>query len=196
MPATLRQLLRSDCLHAPPPLGAPDASPTTRYSLAPNRPSPQHATSSPHCRRSQAPAHSASCRRCTQRTEEAQRRQLCHPQETRCKRGCPIIVDLIVCTQTAPRLAPRKPHHPLQPRAQPPQPTTRSIITALPAFASTREQRQLPPMSRSVPPRFSVVSCVILKRLGPSDAAPAALTRLPARTAAPRLAPRKPHHPL
>ena len=50
--------------------------------------------------------------------------------------------------------------------------------------------------ARSVPPRYSDVSCVIIKRLGASDAAPAASMKLPARTAAPRLAPRKPHHPL
>jgi hypothetical protein len=93
---------------------------------------------------------------------------------------------------TAPPLAPRKPHRPLQPRAQPPQPTTRSIISALPALASTREQPQLPPMSHSVPMRFSDVSCAILPRLGASDAAPSASIELSANTAAPR----KPHRPL
>jgi hypothetical protein len=42
----------------------------------------------------------------------------------------------------APRLAPRKPRHPLQPIAQPPRPTARSIITTLPALASTRSQHK------------------------------------------------------
>ena len=46
----------------------------------------------------------------------------------------------------APRLAPRNPHLPLQPHAQPPQPAARSIISAQPAFASTRSQRSCPPM--------------------------------------------------
>ncbi len=47
--------------------------------------------------------------------------------------------------------------------------------------------------ARSVPPRSSDVSCVILPRLGASDAI---LIPFPASTAAPRLAPPKPHHPL
>jgi hypothetical protein len=45
--------------------------------------------------------------------------------------------------------------------------------------------------ARSVPLRFSDVSCVIPARLGASDATPATSIKLPARTAAPRLAPRK-----
>jgi hypothetical protein len=92
----------------------------------------------------------------------------------------------------APRLAPRKPHHPLQRRAQPPQPTARIIISALLAFASTSLQRQLPAMSHSVPLRSSDVSCAILPRLGASDAAPTSSMSLSARTAAPR----RPHHPI
>jgi hypothetical protein len=38
VPATLPQLLRTRCLRAPPPLGSPLASPTTRYSLAHHHP--------------------------------------------------------------------------------------------------------------------------------------------------------------
>ncbi len=57
---------------------APRRSPTTSYSPARNCPSQQHATSSTHYRRSQAPAHSAAARRCTQRTAEVQRRPLRH----------------------------------------------------------------------------------------------------------------------
>jgi hypothetical protein len=110
--ATLPQLLRSDCLHALPPLDSPLANPITRYSPARSHPGPQHASSSAHCRRSQAPAHSA-------------------------------------------------------------------------AAAD----------ARSVPLRFSVVSCAILPRLGASDAAPSSPIQLPARPATPRLADRKPHHP-
>jgi len=145
-PATLSQHLRSNCLHAPPPLGSLLASPITRYSRACNRPSPQHATSSPHCRRSQAPAHSAAAADEHKRTVEVQRRQLRHPSEARCQRRCPIISDSIVCTHRRPRLAPRKPHHPLQPGAYPSRRATRSIIIA---FASVRKHplpAQLPPM--------------------------------------------------
>jgi hypothetical protein len=68
---------------------APRRTSTTRSSPTRNRPSPQQATSSVHCRRSQASAHSAAARRCTQRTTEVQRRQLRHLRETRCQRRCP-----------------------------------------------------------------------------------------------------------
>jgi hypothetical protein len=103
-------------------LGASDAAPSSRISLpastaaprlvprkppphaaAPraNRPGLQHAISSMHSRRSHTHAHStaqlaADARR---RTIEVQRRQLRHPSETRCQRRCPIISDLIACTQ-------------------------------------------------------------------------------------------------
>ena len=61
---------------------------------------------------------------------------------------------------------------------------------------NTRSQRK-PSLCCGVQLRFSDVSCVILKRLGASDAAPAASMSLSARTAAPRLAPRtSPTHPL
>ena len=60
------------------PRQTPRKAPTTRYSPARNRPSPQHAASSAHSRLSQAPAHSAAARRCTQRTSEVQRCQLRH----------------------------------------------------------------------------------------------------------------------
>jgi hypothetical protein len=173
VPTTLPQLLQSDYLHAPPPLGSPLANPTTRCSPAHIRPSLQQATSSAHCRRSKAPANSASCRRCTQRTAEVQRRQLRHPQETRCQRRCPIISDPIVCTHRSPSARPSQ----AQPPATAPPPTASACIThhrcTLLAFASIHPQRQLPPMSRSVPLRSSEISCVIRTRLGPSDAAPA-----------------------
>jgi hypothetical protein len=50
--------------------------------------------------------------------------------------------------------------------------------------------------ARSIPYSHSDFSCVILPRLGASDAAPAAPTSFPASTAAPQLAARNPHHPL
>ena len=95
----------------------------------------------------------------------------------------------------APRLAPRNPHLPLQPHAQPPQPAARSIISAQPAFASTRSQRSCPrytqrttevqrrqlrhPSETRCQRRCPIVSDVI------------ACTHSPA----PRLAPRKPPPP-
>ncbi len=128
MPATLPQLLQSDCLHAPRPLGSPLATPTTRYSVAHIRPSLRHATSSPHCRRSQAPANS---------TSPADARSVpLRSSDVSCviiKRlgpsdAAPASPIRLPARTAAPRLAPRKPHHPLQPRAQPPRPATHKII--------------------------------------------------------------------
>ncbi len=140
VPATLPHLLRSDCLQAPTHLGPPLASPSSRYSPVCNRFSQQPATISMHSRRSQAPAHSAAHADAHKRTAEVQRRQLRHPSETRCQRRCPSCSDPNFCTHRRRRLAPRKPQHSLQPRAQPLQPATRNNIYAKSAFASTRSQ--------------------------------------------------------
>jgi len=159
--------------------------------------SPQPATSSMHSRRSQAPAHSAAGHRCTQRTTEVQRRQLRHPSETRCQRRCPIISEFIACTHRRPSARPSQ---------NPPPPTTASHTTA-PARSTHHHQRiagvrkhpltaRLATDARSVRMRSSDVSCVIPPRLGASDAAPAAPMSLSARTAAPRLDPRKPPPPV
>ncbi len=158
------------CTHHRPST-RPSQNTTYRYSLARIRRSTQHATSSMYSRRSQPPAHSAADRRCTQRTAEVQRRQLRHPSETRCQRRCPSCFDPIACTYRRPSARLCKPYRPLQPRAQPSQPTARSIICALPAFATTRSQRSAAAENaRSVLSRFSEVSCVILPRLRASDA--------------------------
>jgi hypothetical protein len=108
----------------------------------------------------------------TQRTVEVQRRQLRHPSETRSQRRCPSCFDPIVCTPPAPLgspLAAPTTCNSLAPNRPSPQhtPSMHSRRSQAPA-----KQPQLPPMSRSVPPRFSVVSCAILPRLGASDAAP------------------------
>jgi hypothetical protein len=110
VPATLPQLLRCDCLHATaaPRLASPSQAPPPATAPRPTTLSPQHTTSSPHCRRSQAPANSPSCRRCTQRTSEVQRRQLRHPSETRCKRRCPSCFDVIACTHRRPSARPSR----------------------------------------------------------------------------------------
>jgi hypothetical protein len=83
----------------------------------------------------------------------------------------------------APRLAPRNPHHPLQPSAQQ-------------ATSFMHDRRSQPPAhnaaaadARSVPLRPSSVSRVILARLGASDAAPSSPIELSARTAAPSARP-------
>jgi hypothetical protein len=175
VPATLPHHLLAHCLHAPPPLGSPLASPTTRYSPAHNRRSPQHATSSAHCRRFASTRSQRSCPRCTQRTVKVQGRQLRHPSETRCQRRCPSCSDLIACTHRRPSARPSQ--------IPPPDPAPRATA---PAHSTQHHQRvaggsQAPahstaaPDARSVPLRSSDVSCAILKRLGASDAAPAAL---------------------
>jgi hypothetical protein len=78
------------------------ANPTTRYSPARHRARnvinalPAFASISSQ----------RSCPRCTQRTTEVQRRQLCHPSETRCQRRCPSISDVIDCMHRRPSARP------------------------------------------------------------------------------------------
>ena len=81
---------------------------------------------------------------------------------------------------------------PADARSVPPRSSdvSRAIAARLGASAAA------PASPRELPLRSSDVSCVILPRLGASDAAPAAPIRLSARTAAPRLAHCKTHHPL
>ena len=192
VPAMPPQLRRCHCLHAPPPLGLPLAKPTTSYSPACNCPSPQHPSASAHCRRSQASAHSAAGRRCTQRTAEVQPRQLRHPQQTRCQRCRPSCVDVIACRHCRPSACPS--------RTPPPATAPRNRHSPQHAASSAHRRRPQAPAHnaagrrcthRSVLLRSSDVSCAILKRLGSSDAAPASRIQLTAHTAAPRLAPRK-----
>jgi hypothetical protein len=89
VPATLPQLLRCHCLHAPPPLGPPLANP--HQPLQPRAQPPQPAARNIiHAQPAFASTRSQrSCRRCTQHTSEVQRRQLRHLCETRCQRRCP-----------------------------------------------------------------------------------------------------------
>jgi hypothetical protein len=162
-------LLRSDCLHTP---AAPRLAPRKPHHLLQPRaqpPHPQH-TPSMHSRRSQAPANSASCRRCKQRTTEVQLRQLRHPQETRCQRRCPSCSDPIACTHRRPSAR----------SSQAPPPATAPGATSPSpqhATSSTHCRRSQAPANStspadSVQERSSVVSCAILPRLGASDAAP------------------------
>jgi hypothetical protein len=130
-----------------------DHRPSARPSQNPHHPLQPQAQSPQPAASSNAQPALASIRsqrklsRCTQRTTEVQRRQLRHLCETRCQRRYPSCFDLIACTHRRPSARPsQNPHHPLQPRAQPPQPTARSIIHAQPAFASIRSQRSWPPM--------------------------------------------------
>jgi hypothetical protein len=81
------------------------------------------------------------------------------------------------------------PHHPA-PRASTPARNTQHHPRIASACKHPRTA-QLPADARSVLRRSSSVSCVILSRLGASDAAPAPPIALPACTAAPRLAARK-----
>jgi hypothetical protein len=128
------------CTHRRP--SARPSQATASYSPACNCPSPQHASASAHCRRSQAPAQSAAVTNA--------RSVLLRFSDVSCgiltRLGAievaPAALISLPARITAPRLAPSpSPTHPLQPRAHPPQPTARVIIHAQPAFASTRSQR-------------------------------------------------------
>jgi hypothetical protein len=146
-----------------------------------------------HSRRSQAPAHSAAGRRCTQRTAEVQRRQLRHPSEARCQRRCPSFSDPVACTHRRPSARPLPNPPPATAlRATAPARSTHHHRQRIPGVCKYPPTAQLAPDARSVQLRYSDVSCVIPPRLGASDAAPAAPKSLSARTAGPRLAPRKP----
>jgi hypothetical protein len=201
VPATLPQLLRSDCLHAPRPSARPSPNPRTRYSPARIRPQPA-APIIIQCTAGarKAPAHSAAGRRCAQRTAEVQRRQLRHSCETRCQRRCPsssdpipILSKVTACTHRRPSAryakTPASGYSPARNRPSPHHATSSMHSRRSQALAHIASQAD----ARSVPPRPSDVSCVILPRLGASDAAPSSPIRLPARTTAPRLAPRETH---
>jgi hypothetical protein len=128
------------------PLARPSQIPTTRYSPARNRLSPQPATSSMHSRRSQASAHIASpddARSVPSKSSDVS----C----AICKRlGASDAAPAASISLSARTAAPGTPlasaHHQLRPRAQPPKLTARNITSALPALASTRSQRSGPPM--------------------------------------------------
>ncbi len=204
VPATLPQLLGSHCLHASPPLGSPLANPQPPATAPHTSASAQHATSSMHRRRAQAPAHSTSpadaCSLLSRFSDfsSASRKRLgasdaapsspigltartaaprLAPRRTRTTRyspahirlssqhatssmhrrraqtpahsiaGCPSCSDPIDCTHRRSSARPSPtPNHPLQPRAQLPQPITRNSMNTLPALESTRSQRSWPPM--------------------------------------------------
>ena len=177
MPATLPHHLRShwlgcNCLHATPPLGSPLAIPTTRSSPARNRPSPQHPTPSMHSRRLQAPTHSAA---------DADARSV---QLRSSFVSCVILPRLGAsdAAPSSPNLLSAGIRRPSARPSQAPPPATVSRTTA-PAH-STQHHQHICRRSQasahsagdadahSVPLRFSSVSCVILTRLGASDAAP------------------------
>ncbi len=128
VPATLPHHLRSNCLHALPPLGSPLENP--HHPLQPRMQLPQIAT------RSIISAQPASAKarsqrkpsRCTQRTTEVQRRQLRHPSEARCQRRCPSCSDVITCKRR------RRVGTPL---AKPPPPATAPCATPAAQHASS-----------------------------------------------------------
>jgi hypothetical protein len=178
-------------------LGSPLAKPPPPATAQPaTRPSPQHATSSTHCRLWQAPAHSAAAAdaRSVQKRSSDVSCAIC--ARLGASDAAPASPMALPAHIADPRLAPRK--------SPPPAPALRPTAPAHntqhhPRTAGGRRHpltAQAAADARSIPPRSSDVSCVIPPRLGVSDAAPAALIRLPARTAAPRLAPSKPRHPL
>jgi hypothetical protein len=136
---------RIDCMHRRPSARPSPSPATTCYSPAPNRPSPQHATSSAHLPAFASIRSQRSCPRYTRRTIKVQRCQLRQPSETRCQRRCPIISDRIDCTHRRPSArpspSPATRYSPAHDRRSPKHATS---STHLPAFASTHSQRSCP----------------------------------------------------
>ncbi len=178
-------------MHRRPSARRSSQIPTTGYSRACNRPSRQHATASTRCRRSQAPTHSASLARARSVLPRSSDVSCVILKRLGASNAAPAAPIRLPARPTAPRLAPRNPQpSATAPRATAPahnkhhQPCTTGGSQAaahIPAAAD----------ARSVRLRTSDVSCAISARLGASDAAPSSTRVLPARTAAPRLAPRK-----
>jgi hypothetical protein len=145
-----------------------------------------------HSRRSQAPAHitsQADARSVPPRSSDVSCAILKRLGASDAAPASPIRLS---ARTAAPRLAPREPPPPATaPCASGPARSTHQH----PCTAGARKHpltAQLPADEYSVLRRISDVSCVILPRLGASDAAPAARISISARTTAPRLAPRKP----
>jgi hypothetical protein len=171
VPATLPQLRGFYCLNTPPPLGPPTSQ------------TPPHATAP----RATAPARNA--RPANARGVPPRPRNVSCVIHTRlgASDAIPSSPTSLPARPAANRLAPRNTHHPLQPRAQLPNRQIHPCTNGGRKNPPTQQPRS--PMRISAPYRFSDVSCVIIKRLGASDAAPSSPIRLPARTAAPRPAP-------
>jgi hypothetical protein len=136
-PATLHQLLGSECLQAPPPLGPALAEPPPP-ATAPRATASAHSMHHHPCTAGvrKHPLTAPLPSRCTQRTAEVQRRQLRHPQKTLCQQRCPSCFDPIACTYrrpsartAAPRQTPRQIPPSLQLRTRPalPQHATSSM---------------------------------------------------------------------
>jgi hypothetical protein len=179
------------CTHRRPS-ARPSQNPTTRHSLARNRPSPQHQH---HQRTAGVRKHPLTAQLAT----DARSIPLRH-SEVSC-----VILRRLGASNAASAARISLPARPAASRLAPHKPPPSATALRAPASAHSTQHHQriagvrkhpltaqLPADARSIPPRSSDVSCVILPRLGASDAAPAALTQLSARTAAPRLAPRKP----
>jgi hypothetical protein len=193
VPATLLHLLRFDCLNATPPLGSPLAIPTTRYSPARFRLSPQQYLCTvgvcKHPLTAQMPQMHPSYHRGPATSAAPSLRDsvpatLPHLRRSRCLQAPPPLGSLLAIPTT--RYSPARNRSGPQHAASSMHSRRSQAPAHTPAAAN----------ARSAPPRSSDVSDAIVLRLGASDAAPSAPTSFPARTAAPRLAPRNPHHPL
>ncbi len=180
------QLLGWNCLHAPPPHRL-----AARKSKRPLQPRAQQPRPTARSIISALPAFATtrshrSCRRRTQRTVEVKRRQLRHPCETRCQRRCPTISDQIACTHRRPIGSPlANPNTGNSPTRNRPSPQHAGSSLAQCRRSQPSAHSAAAADASSVRLRFSDVSCVIPPRLGASDAAPASMIPLSARTAAP-----------
>jgi hypothetical protein len=140
------QFLRCHCLHAPPPIDsqlAPRKTPTTRYSPA------RHRSTQRHQRIAGVRKHPLTAQLATDARSVPLRFNdvSCAILPTLgASDAAPASPMVLTARTAAPRLAPPRLHHPLQPRAQPPQPTARSIIHAMSAVRRHPLKAPLPPM--------------------------------------------------
>ncbi len=142
VPAMLPHHLRSYFLHAPPPLGSPLAGP--HHPLQPREQPPQ--STARNIIHAQPAFASIRSQRCWPPMHAAYGKGSATSDASSLRDSVPATLphrlrwhSLHAPPPLGPPLA--NPHHPLQPRAQPPQPTARNIIHAQPAFASIRSQR-------------------------------------------------------
>ena len=173
--ATLPQLLRSNCLHEPPPLGSPLADP--QRPLQPRPTAPAHNTQH-HQRIAGVRKHpltaqlAADARSVPPRSSDV---SCVIPPRLGASDAAPAAwISLSACTAASPARPSQNPPPAPAPRATAPAHSTQHH----PCTAGGRMHpltAQLAADARSVPLRSSDFSCAIPPRLGASDAAPSPL---------------------
>ncbi len=142
------QLLRGHCLHAPPPLAKPLANPHRPLQLRAHPPpagnTHHHQRMAGVCKHPLTAQLPADARSVPTTSSDVSFAIIARLGASDAAPSSPILLSARIA---APRQTPRQiPTHPLQPRAQPPQPTARNIIHAQSALANTSSHCSCPPM--------------------------------------------------